>query len=301
VDWRVFSDFLGWISLSQILLAINWQSDQLLLGKLMRPAQLGLFSNANNITYIPMAALFSPILRPLLSAFTMVRHDPERLRNSYQSAASAVVTIGLPLLVGQSIVASPTVHVLLGSKWVGAIPMVHWLSLSLIPTLFGVLMSSLCMALNNTRQMVWQNLLYMGVKLPCVIVGAIMFGFMGVIGARLISESVDAIYCMLVVRRMIGASVRSQLLNCRRSVISAIIMAGLLEVCAPWLDFGMGPWGQLAQLIATVMVGAAVYTSSLLFLWRWEGKPPGIEAIALRMAGDVLKRVKRAPLERKIV
>jgi O-antigen/teichoic acid export membrane protein len=300
VDWRVFSDFLGWISLSQIVFAINWQFDQLLLGKLMRPSQLGLFSTANNITAIPMTALFSPILRPLLSAFTMVRDEPARLRSSYQNAASAVVTIGLPLLVGQSAVAGPTVRLLLGSKWLGAIPMVHWLSLSLVPALFGILMTPLGMALNETKQMLWRNLLQMCVKLPFVIVGAIMYGFAGVIGARLISESVNALLCMLIVRRLIGASVASQMANCQRSIVSTILMGALLSICASWLNFGPGPWMQLTQLTTDVAIGATAYCGSLLMLWRLAGKPPGIEAIFIRMIENFLRRLRRSPIENEI-
>ena len=300
-DWRVFVNFLGWISLSQILMAIGWQSDQLLLGKLMRPSQLGLFSAANNITIIPLTALFVPIQRPLLSAFAAVTNDPMRLRSSYQDAANAVVTIGLPLLVGQSLLAGPMVHLLLGSKWDNAIPMTYWLSLSLIPALFGILVTPVAMALNKTQQMVWQNLLFIVVKLPCVVVGAIMFGFMGVIAARLISETANAVYCMIIVRWLTGASVTSQLLAPRRSVISALVMAGVLTECAPWLNFGSGPSMALVQLIATAIIGAAVYGGFLLTLWRLEGKPPGIETITLRMAGQILKRVRRAPIESNMV
>lgn len=283
VDWRIFADFLGWVSLSQIVLAINWQSDQLLLGKLMPPSQLGLFSAANNITNIPMAALFSPILRPLLSAFTVVKDDFVRLRSSYQNAASAVVTVGLPLLVGQSLVAGPTVHLLFGDKWVAAIPMVRWLAISLVPLVFGVLVSPLGMALNETKALVWRNLVQMLVKLPIVIAGALLYGFAGVIAARLISETITALYCMAIVRRLIGASIASQFIHCSRSILSVIVMAAVLVACAPYLAMADKPLPQMVQLVVTATIGAAVYSASLLLLWRLAGMPPGIEAIALRM------------------
>jgi PST family polysaccharide transporter len=294
-DWRIFSDFLGWISLSQIVLAINWQSDQLLLGKIMRPAQLGLFSTANNVTNIPMAALFSPILRPLLSAFTVARESPERLRSSYQSAAAAVVTIGLPLLVGQSFVAGPTVRLLLGSKWLGAIPFVHWLALSLLPMMFGILVTPLGMALNETKQLAWRNIFQMCIKLPLVIAGALMFGFAGVIGARLIAEAVTAVYCMLVVRRIIGASLTSQIMYCHRGILSVLAMAAVLAAVTPWLDWGDSVWMQAAQLGVTATLGAASYAGCLLALWSFEGRPHGIEAIGLRMLGTAWRKLLRVP------
>lgn len=293
VDWRIFIDFLGWISVSQIVLAINWQSDQLLLGKLMRPAQLGLFGLANNVTNIPLLALFSPLLRPLLSAFTILREDRARLQSSFQSAASAVVAIGLPLLVGQSIVAAPMVRLLLGQKWLGAIPAVSLLAVSLIPLLFGMLLTPLSMALGETRAMVWRNMLQMCVKLPLVIFGALEYGLMGVVVARIISETITAIYCMIIIRQLCGLSVTQQLLSCWRSVAAVVFMALILESCSPYFDWGTSsPW-VAAQLGATVTLGIGAYTTCLLLLWRIEGRPQGVETMVLQTLSRLRQRFTR--------
>jgi O-antigen/teichoic acid export membrane protein len=289
-DWRIFSGFLGWISLSQLVLAINWQSDQLLLGKLMPPAKLGLFSTANNITNIPMAALFSPLLRPLLSAFTVLKDNPLRLRNSYLNSASAIVAIGLPLLVGQSSIAAPTIRLLLGDKWLGAIPMVHWLSLSLIPLLFGMLLTPLSMALGETREMVWRNVFQMLVKLPFVIIGALMYGFTGVIAARLISETLTSIYCMIIIRRLLNIKVIDQLISCSRSIISTIAMAGALAMSSPYLCWQGGPAIQFLDLLANIAVGIIIYCGCLFSLWSLAGRPTGIEGIALAAFFKLIKK-----------
>ncbi len=289
-DWRIFSGFLGWISLSQLVLAINWQSDQLLLGKLMPPAKLGLFSTANNITNIPMAALFSPLLRPLLSAFTVLKDNPLRLRNSYLNSANAIVAIGLPLLVGQSSIAAPTIRLLLGDKWLGAIPMVHWLSLSLIPLLFGMLLTPLSMALGETREMVWRNVFQMLVKLPFVIIGALMYGFTGVIAARLISETLTSIYCMIIIRRLLNIKVIDQLISCSRSIISTIAMAGALAMSSPYLCWQGGPAIQFLDLLANIAVGIIIYCGCLFSLWSLAGRPTGIEGIALAAFFKLIKK-----------
>ena len=292
-DWRIFKGFLGWISLSQIVLAINWQSDQLLLGKLMPPAKLGMFSVANNITNIPFAALFSPLLRPLLSAFTMLSEDRMRLQNSFQNAASVVVAIGLPLLVGQSLVAAPMVRLVLGNKWLGAIPAVSLLAFSLIPALFGMLLTPLSMALGETRTMLCRNILQMSVKLPLVIAGALMYGLIGVIAARIISETFIALYSMIVIRRLSGLSVTRQLTSCWRSVASVLCMAAILGIATPYFDWGTQTVWVAAQLVANVSLGAAAYTSCLLSLWHIEGRPQGPETFVLRTLTRMRQRVVR--------
>jgi O-antigen/teichoic acid export membrane protein len=283
-DWRVFADFLGWISVSQIITAMNWQSDQLLLGRLMSPGQLGLFTNANNVASIPALAIFAPILRPLLSAFAMVRHEPARLQRVYQNASTAIVAVGLPLMTWQSMVAGPMVRLLLGVKWLGAIPLLHWLAISVLPGFFGLAIVPLSMAMDQTRQLAWRSFVQFSVKLPCVIAGALLFGFMGVIAARVVSETVSAIYCMMIARRLLGLSVARQLLGCGRSVLATLVMAIVLNLYAALPSFGVFPLMLVLTLALSGTLAATTYCATLLALWFVAGKPPGIETTALRMA-----------------
>ena len=124
------SGFLGWITAAQIVGAINWQADRLLLGKITTRSSLGLFTTANDTSNVPLAALLTPILRPLLSAFTALRHDPFRLARSDQSSARALITFALPILVGESLIAESFVRLILGQKWLGSVVFLRWLALS---------------------------------------------------------------------------------------------------------------------------------------------------------------------------
>jgi O-antigen/teichoic acid export membrane protein len=291
-DWRVFADFLGWISLSQIIMALNWQSDQLLLGKLMSPNQLGLFSNANNVSNIPSLAIFSPIIRPLLSAFAMVKHESARLTRVYQDASTAIVAVGLPLMAWESMAAAPLVRLLLGPKWLGAIFMLHWLAISLIPTFFGIAIVPLSMAMDQTKELAWRNFVQFCFKLPAVIAGALLFGFAGVVAARLLSETAGAIYCMIIARRLVGLPVISQLLNCWRSIVAVCVMTIILNLCAPLFVLGTSPLMQVVSLAVTGSIAACSYSATLLLLWLTVGRPSGVEATAVRMIPHVWRRLR---------
>jgi PST family polysaccharide transporter len=300
-EWRVFSGFLGWISLSQVILAINWQSDQLLLGKFVRTAQLGLFTTATSISNIPMLALFSPIQRPLLSAFTMLKEEPDRLVSGYRSAAAAIVTIGLPLMIGQSLVAEPTIRLLLGPKWLGATYMLFWLSFSLIPCLFGMLLTPLSMAMNETQALFWRNLAQMCVKLPMVVVGAVFYGFAGVIAARIVSEVFMSLYCMLIIRQTIAISVFDQFTSCWRSFAAAGAMALILVALNRSVAWGTSPLDAGVQLAVMVSSGAAVYGAVLASLWMAVGRPAGIEAKVWGILSAVRGRFGKVAGVRRVV
>ena len=292
-DWRVFADFLGWISLSQIIMAMNWQSDQLLLGKLMSPAQLGFFTSANNVSNIPSLALFSPILRPLLSAFALVKHEPIRLARVYQNASTAIVAVGLPLMAWESLAAGPLVRLLLGSKWVGAIYMLHWLAISLFPSFFGIAIVPLSMALDQTRELAWRNFVQLCFKLPTIIVGALMFGFAGVVAARLLSETAGAVYCMIIARRLVGLPITRQFANCWRCIVATCIMTIVLNLCGHLFTLGTSPLMQIVSLASTGAIGFGAYFTILYLLWLAVGKPPGMEATAVRMIPQFWARISR--------
>jgi O-antigen/teichoic acid export membrane protein len=290
-DWRLFNGFLGWISLSQIIMALNFQSDQLLLGKLMPAARLGLFTTANTLSFIPLGVLFGPLLRPLFSAFTHVRDNEARLREIYQSAAGAVVTIGLPLLAGQAAVAQPLVAVLLGPHWASAVPLFKWLSVSLIPYLFGILLTPLSMALGQTREIAWRNTVQILVKLPLLIAGALEYGFAGVIAARLISETATALFCMMSVRKLSGLSLATQLSVNLRAIASCIVMLCAVLGLDATMHFSQTLAAQSVRLLLLVTTGATVYAVCLLVSWRRAGSPHGLEDAALRGLRGVCQRV----------
>jgi O-antigen/teichoic acid export membrane protein len=286
-----FSGFLGWITGAQVLSAVNWQSDRLLLGKLTSLSALGLFSTANDIANIPLQTVFAPILRPLLSAFALMKHDVRRLALSYQTSSTAVFTLTLPILVGESLIAGPAVRLLFGQKWSAAAPMLRWLALSLIPALFAVPFGPLVMALDRTRIFLRRNAFELCVKIPLVVIGAIKFQFFGVIFARFVSESATVFYCMLMVRRLVGVPIREQLRPLWKSVTGAIGMAVVVRLYIWHIGDISSPFSLGTAIALAVIMGAATYCGILLLLWRWTGSPQGIEAMVAEKTAALFKRV----------
>ncbi len=296
-EWPVFAEFIGWMSVAQVFNGLNWQSERLLLGKLQNQSELGLFATASDISLMPFMALFDPIIRPLLAAFSFVRDDNSRLSRSYQHASLAIMTLGLPVLVGESLLAEPTIRLVLGEAWLGTVPLLQWLSLSLIPALFGLAAIPLVMSLGQTKIFLKRNMIELGVKLPLLIAGGIAFGFAGVAMARAVSTAAAALFCVYEVRRLIGLSVMTQLLGPWRSFVATLLMAPVVIVCTRWLDAAPGvPPGALQaslSLIAEVGVGAATYAAALEALWLLTGRPEGVEAMATDAVIAMIARARR--------
>ncbi|MBB2206007.1 lipopolysaccharide biosynthesis protein [Gluconacetobacter takamatsuzukensis] len=289
---HVFAGFTGWMTMAQIVSALNWQFERLLLGKVMSRSALGMFSTAIDITNIPFLALFTPMARPLLAAFSHLGEDRERLAASYQKASVAMATVGLPLLIGESLVADSTVRVVVGPAWAGAVPMVRWLALSLTPAVFTLATWPLLLAFGRTKTLLKRNLLEFGVKFPLAIAGVLYAGFSGVIAARFASELASDIFGLFLVRGLTGLGVWEQVLGWKRSVGASVFMVLAVEGLK-WL---LPPVDTLAHaavdLLACGACGAVAYTVGLCGLWVVSGRPDGIETMVFDRARRTLSAMK---------
>jgi len=204
-----------------------------------------------------------------------------------------MVTLGLPILVGESLLAHPAVRLMFGQQWLGSAPLLRWLAISLVPTLFAMPLGPLVMSFDRTNIFFKRNLFELCVKLPLVIVGAIKYGFMGVVVARCISESMTVFFCMTVVRSLIGLPIRRQLLGPWRSIVSTTAMALVVGLISPTLTAADAVAPLAAGLLLVAVLGAATYSVVLGYLWAASGSPAGLEAMIAAELSDLMRRGRR--------
>ena len=204
-----------------------------------------------------------------------------------------MVTLGLPILVGESLLAHPAVRLMFGQQWLGSAPLLRWLAISLVPTLFAMPLAPLVMSFDRTHIFFKRNLFELCVKLPLVVVGAIKYGFMGVVVARCISESMTVLFCMTVVRSLIGLPIRQQLLGPWRSIVSVTAMALVVGLVSPTLTAADAVAPLAAGLLLVAVLGAATYCVVLGSLWAASGSPAGLEAIIAAELTNLMRRGRR--------
>lgn len=290
--WSVFSHFVGWMTASQTIGALNWQIDRLLLARFVGKAELGSFSLAGDLAAIPDQALIKPITRPLLGAFAALQGDTARLSRAYARSVGMMLTAGLPVVLGLSLLAEPVVRLALGSKWQACWPMLQWLALPLIPALITAPLGSLAMTTGRTETTLHRNMVELMVKIPLVLVGAYYYGTYGLIAGRLISAVVMLAVCTWLVRRLIRLSIMEQLLGLWRPLCAGAVMALTLFAIRPVLHDLRGiPLGiGLAVCGGTALAG---YLATLFALWLANGRPLGIETMAVARIGQFRMQFKR--------
>jgi len=283
VEWREFAGFLGWSTASSVVNAVNYQMDQLILARFVSPLQLGRFSMATNLANLPTQVVVGQVAGPLLVAFSIIREDTRRLAAAYQSSAVTMVAIGIPAMVGLSMIAEPGIRLVLGEQWLPAVDSLRWLSIAAIPYFFVSALGPLSMALNRTRIFLRLSSIEFCIKLPLNLFAAIYYGVPGVVAVRLAMALVIAGCSMFAVRELTGLSMRAQLFSPWRPILSGFLMALAIWPLLGWLADMHGALSLTLGLTVVVNLGAAVYFGSLFLLWRLADRPDGFEAKAINL------------------
>lgn len=290
--WPDFAQFVGWSTASQVMGAINWQCDRLILGRYVSRAELGAFSMANDLSYLPEQALIKPIMRPLISAFSLINDDLARVRFAYEKTCMTLLAIGAPMMIGLSLLARPAVELVLSDKWLTAIPMLQWLPLTLIPALVVAPMSSLAMALGRPETVMHQTGSETAIKLPLVFLGAYYMGVDGVLWARGITALLVMLVSFYYVRRLIGTPIWRQLAAAWRVTLGGAVLALALLALRPLLD-GLSKPALLIAIPLVAAAGMAAYLGVIAIGWRLAGRPAGLEATVFEQVQVYGARLKR--------
>jgi PST family polysaccharide transporter len=109
------------MTLTQLLLGVTAQLDNLLIGRFGGAVELGLYRQAYNLMKAPIERLRGPIYSVSQPGLSVLQLEPARYRRYYQRIVFAVSLATVPLGVFTAIYAHEIVLVVLGETWLGAV------------------------------------------------------------------------------------------------------------------------------------------------------------------------------------
>ncbi|MCX5833099.1 MAG: MOP flippase family protein [Deltaproteobacteria bacterium] len=98
--------------------------DNLLIGKFIGSAGLGIYSRAYDILLMPVNQISATVGQVMFPALSKIKDDKDRFKDVYLEAMSGVAFIAFPLMMGLFVVADSFVLTLYGEKWSQMIPIV---------------------------------------------------------------------------------------------------------------------------------------------------------------------------------
>lgn len=120
-----FKELFGfgiWVSANGILTYLMLNLDDIVVGRIMTPEDLGLYQMAFTITTLLAVEINSVINHVTFPAFSKLQSKPLVLRVAYVEVIQLVAFIAIPVAMGMWFVGPVAVEYLLGAKWIGLLP-----------------------------------------------------------------------------------------------------------------------------------------------------------------------------------
>jgi PST family polysaccharide transporter len=116
--WKFSSHLLGFALLNY------WarKADDLLIGRVLGPGPLGLYSRAYGTMMMPLTEISSVFGKVMFPVLSRIQDDRARIKALYLRAVCSISMVTFPLMLVLLVAAEPLVLVLYGEKWRGMIP-----------------------------------------------------------------------------------------------------------------------------------------------------------------------------------
>ncbi len=296
---RELFSFSMWLSFSRIINTINWNFDQLMIGKFLGKTQLGFYTVGNNLAVIPSQQATAPLTQTLFPAFAKVADQKDRLASAYQAAQTLVTSISLPVGVGMALVADPLVRLAMGEKWMPVVPIIQVLSCVFGFQTVVTLNQPLAMAAGETNLLFRRDVQAFLYRVPMLIVGMYLGGLMGVVYARAVAGTTGLFLGANVVSRVTGVSFLEQMRPNFRIFASTLSMAVIVLLVGAELPTSFDPFHSFVKIAVMVPVGVASYVATTLGLWAIMGYPKGPETEVMRILATIRDYARRKQAEKR--
>lgn len=126
---RQMLHFGGHVTAFEFVNYFHRNLDNVLIGRVWGADALGLYSRAYQLLMFPITNLRTPINTVAFAAMSRLRDQPEAFRAYYRKVTFLLALTSMPLVAFLAVAADEVVHVLLGARWQGAVPLFQALAL----------------------------------------------------------------------------------------------------------------------------------------------------------------------------
>ena len=240
---------------------VTMSLDTLLIGRLLGPAALGIYSRGSLLIGLPVYLLSSNVAKVVFPSFSQVQADRGRLREVYLSSITLVAMLVTPVCAGAAVAAPEIVRVMLGPDWLAAVPILQVICLTYVLSAVTMFAGVVCDATAALSHKLLLNVVCLAV-LAGLLWGGSKFGLVGVAWALVGGELLRAGLYSAIMRQELGASPWAVLRAYGPGVLAGAgaaatvgaVRYGLLALHTP----------ALALLVAEMLAGAGVLVSLVL-------------------------------------
>lgn len=251
--------YSGKIVLVDVISAVVYNADYVVVGRLLGSAALGLYTLAYRTPELLITMVIWVIGKVTFPVYSKLRLDPAGLSNAFLMTLRYLSLVTLPAGMGLAVLGGIFVSDLYGANWVSATLTMQALALVCSLRSLGSHAGDVYKATGHANILIKLGLLRAALLVPAMVWGA-RYGILGVALAQLVITAGSTLLNLYVAGRVLSLSAWSLLREFRVATVASVAMVLVLQLLLPFLvamPKGVG-------LAIGVCTGACVYA---LMVW----------------------------------
>lgn len=253
-----------WVFGSEIMIYLLLNLDDIVVGRILTAAALGLYQMAFSVSQVMTTELTSVINQVAFPAYSKLQFHRERLRRAYLRTLQFVGLVSFPLAAGLWFLGPAIVHSILGQKWAPMLPafevLLIWGLIRSILATSGPLFRGLGKPQVQTKLQFAQFVLLAFLIYPLTE----RWGINGAAWATVLAAVIPDAFTVWLAIRLVEGRARDLGPLLGFPALNSGFMLAILLMAQLWLQSGDGP----EVLLWAPPLGVAAYTGALL-LTKW--------------------------------
>ncbi|MEQ6341788.1 MAG: MOP flippase family protein [Gammaproteobacteria bacterium] len=238
-------------------------ADNLLIGRFLGAADLGIYSMAYRLMLWPLQNISAVMSRALLPTFSRLQEKHDHFGAAFVQATGAIIFITAPLMVGVFVLREPLVILALGERWKPVSDLLFWLAPVGLLQSVGTTVGSLYVATGRTDVMFKWGIFAGSLAVLAIALG-LPWGIEGVAIAYLAVMLLLFPPSFWVPFRLIGLKLTIFLQNISLPILLSAVMGGVVYIAQMFLPIANEAIGLRFGLL--VALGMVIYALlSLVF------------------------------------
>lgn len=231
--------------------------DNVLIGRFIGSAPLGIYARAYGLMLLPIAQVTSVLTGVMFPAMSVIQHDIEKVKRVYLQATRSIALVTFPLVIGLMVVADSFIHVIYGQRWSQAVPILRILCLIGVIHSVGTTVGWIYNSQGRTDiQLRWGVYVFLA-KAVAFIIG-LRWGIIGVAAAYTLSSYLLWYPTWTIAGRLIHLRFGEMLRNLAQPFLCASAMAAAVLALRLLLPPSLPRW---IELSAQVALGVLAYAA----------------------------------------
>lgn len=199
-DWRKILSFGSFSSATAVLNGLYSNLPQLILGRILDFAAVGLYSRAVMLSQLFDRLVLDAVNPVVLPAFATAVRSGDALKTPYLCALEYITALQWPFLLCLALLADPIVELLLGHQWLAVAPLVRIIALASLCLFPAFLTYPLLVAVGRVRDTLTMSLITVPVSLA-LLFAASFFGLEAVAASLFLAAPLQVYVALAFVRR----------------------------------------------------------------------------------------------------